>query len=209
MSKIIALKAEKRDAGTQGAVKLRKAGQMPAVVYGHKRDAVSVSVDGKALTESLHHGNQLFKLEIDGVDESVIVKNIQFDYLGKDVIHVDFMYVNLDEKITTSVPIVLKGVAVGAGHGGTVEDLLNSIEIECLATNIPEEIDVKIKKLEVGDTIYAKDVKLPEGVTLVTDPDAPIVACHQAKAAKSEDELAAEEMPDGPEVITEKNREED
>lgn len=210
MSDTVKLKAQVREhAGTKSAVQLRRQGQMPAIVYGHKQDPVSISLSAHDFVEHLHHGNRLFDVDINGKAETLLIKDLQYDHLGKEVIHVDLMRVNLAERVKVEVPLELRGTAAGTHQGGMVEELMNMIEIECEVRNIPESIVVNIKDLGLNQTLHAKDIELPAGATLVTDPDAGVVGCHETKAAVAEEEVAVEgEAPTEPEVITERKEEE-
>ena len=107
-----------------------------------------------------------------------------------------------------TIPIEVKGVAPGAVAGGILEEHLDRIEVQCLVTSLPDSIDVPLRGLQIGDAIHAGDVILPPDVTLVTEPDALLVACHPPIVAV-EDEGEAEERPESPEVISEARREEE
>ena len=207
------LKAEIREkTGSKLAVRERAVGKLPAIIYGHKQDAVAVLLDAHDFLNELHHGHRLIDLEVGKAKEKVIVKDLQYDHLGKDIIHVDLMRVDITETIKLTVSIELKGTAKGTHESGIIEEHLDHLEIECKATDIPESIVVLVKDVGVGDSIHAKDVELPSGVKLVTDGEALIVTCHLVAAAKSEEDAelmeGEEAVSDGPEVITEKNEEE-
>lgn len=202
------LKAEPRqETGSKDAVKLREQGMLPAIVYGHKQEPAAVSLNRHDFVEELHHGHRLFDVDIGGKKETLLVKDLQYDHLGKDVIHADLVRVNLSELIKIRVPIELKGTAKGTHESGIIDEHLDHLDIECKVSDIPEHIMVSIKEVGVGDSIRAGDVELPEGAKLVTNPDALIVTCHLVAAAKSTEEVE-EEMPVSPEVITEKAAEE-
>jgi len=203
MGEILVLKAQLREqAGTKSAVRIRKQGRIPAIVYGHKQEPVAVSVDVQDLVKGLHHGQRLFDVRIDKKSEKIIVKQLQYDHLGKNIIHADFMRVDVAEKIRIEVPIEIKGTARGTNDGGIIEEHVNRLEIECRATEIPETIVVSVKDVGLGDAIHAGDVELGEGIKLVSSPETLIVTCHQVAAAKTTEELE-EQMPVVPEVIGE------
>lgn len=213
MSETIALKASVREmTGTRNTVRLREQGKLPAVVYGHKQEPLSIALDAHEFVENLHHGNRIFEVEIDGKQDTVLVKDLQYDYLGKSVIHVDLVRVNLSERVKVEVMIELRGTAEGTHMGGMVEEMMNAIEVECEVKNIPEVLPVNIKDLGLDEVLHASKIELPEGMTLVTDPDAVVVTCHETKAALASEEAAEEaEVAEGaaePEVITEKKDEE-
>ena len=202
------LKAEARqEAGSKHALKLREQGRLPAIVYGHKKEPAAVSFNWHDFVEELHHGYRLFDVDMGGKKETLLVKALQYDHLGKDVIHADLVRVDLSEMIKISVPLELKGTAKGTHESGIIDEHLDHLEIECKVSDIPEHIMVSITEVGVGDSIRAVDVELPEGAKLITSPDALIVTCHLVAAAKSTEEVE-EEMPVSPEVITEKAAEE-
>jgi large subunit ribosomal protein L25 len=202
MEKAQVLKAEIRSQhGSKDAARLRKQGRIPAVVYGHKKDPVSIALDAKSFAEELHRGRRLMNIQLDKGQETTLVKEVQYDYLGKDIIHVDLMRVDITEMVRVTIPIELKGVAKGTHEGGMVEVHSASIEVECRVTEIPERISVSIKEMAIGDSLHAKDLQLPEGVKLISPPELLLATCHVVAETKTTEELEAE-MPVAPEVIT-------
>jgi len=203
------LKAEVREhTGSKDAAEVRKQGRIPAVVYGHKKEPVAISLDTHNLAEGLHRGHRLMDVQIGKKREKVIVKELQYDYLGKDIIHVDLMRVDVKEMVKVTVPIELKGTAKGTHEGGILEGHANHLEIECKVTDIPERIVVSVKEMDVGDLLHADDIELPDGVRLVSDPSTLLASCSLVAAAKTTEELE-EEAPAAPEVITEAKRAEE
>ncbi|MHC4122938.1 MAG: 50S ribosomal protein L25 [Planctomycetota bacterium] len=208
MGKAVHLKAEIREkSGTKHAVKVRRQDRMPGVIYGHKQEPVAVSLNKHDFVEVLHHGHRLFDVEINGKAEKVMVKDLQYDNLGKDVIHVDLMRVDVTETVKVSVPIEFKGTAAGAHEGGIIVEHSDSIEIECKATDIPEKIIISVKELNVGENLHASDIELSAGTKLASAPEMLIAACTVVAKAKSTEEIE-EEAPVAPEVIGEKKEEE-
>jgi large subunit ribosomal protein L25 len=208
MPETIALNAEVRtEVGTKYATKLRQAGKLPAIIYGHGQKPVAVSLDLRNFVEMLHHGHRLLDVKIGKTSETLLVKDLQYDHLGKDIIHADLIRVDLTEMVKVAVPIELKGTAKGTHEGGIVDEHLDHLEVECRASDIPDFIPVSVKELGVGDAIHAGDIELGEGMKLATDPETLVLMCHLVAAAKSTEELE-EEMPVAPEVITEKAAEE-
>src|SRR4030042_6234083 len=203
MEKSLLLKAEIREqTGSGHAAKVRKGGRIPAVVYGHKEEPVAISLDAHNLVEGLHHRHRVMDVQIGKKQEKMIVKALQYDHLGRDIIHVDLMRVDVTEIIRVTVPIELKGTAKGTHEGGVVELRTNQLEVECKVTEIPEVIVVSVKEIGLGDTLHASDVELPSGVKLVSAPSTLLVTCSLVTAAKSTEELEAE-MPAAHEVIGE------
>jgi len=208
MGKTLLLKAEVREhTGSKAVRKIRDQGRIPAIVYGHKQEPVSISLDTHDFVEGLHHGHRLMDIQIGRKKEKMIVKELQYDYLGKNIIHADLMRVDVTESVRVTVPIELKGTAVGTHEGGIVEEHADHLEIECKATDIPEKIVVSVKELHVGEAIHAGDIELPGGVTLTSSPEILMVTCHLVAAAKTTEEVE-EEIPAAPEVIGEAKEEE-
>ncbi len=203
MEEVLVLKAEiRKQTGSKHAVKVREQRRIPAIVYGHKQVPVAISVDAHKLLEWLQHGHRLMDLQIGKKREKTIIKDLQYDYLGKNIIHVDLMRVSAGETIKVTVPIELKGTAKGTHEGGVISEHTDHLEIECQAVNIPESIVVTVTDMDVGDTLHAKDVELPAGAKLSSSPDILLVTCSLVAAAKAAEE-AEEEEPIAPEVITE------
>jgi large subunit ribosomal protein L25 len=209
MSKVSVIKAEPRSKlGTHSTQKSRKNGLLPGVVYGHKKDTVSMAVPAAEFLQLFRHGTHLFELQISGKSETVLVKAIQYNYLGTDPIHVDFTRVDLNERVKVSVPVVLRGTPIGAQSGGVLQQLMMDIEIECVVTDIPELIKVNVAKLALDQSIHAKDLELPAGAKLVGDPESIVASVsiieEVAEAAPAEAGAAAE-----PEVISKGKEEEE
>ena len=215
MSETVVLKASVREeSGTRKSVVLREQGKLPAVVYGHKKEPVSIVLESREFLDSLHHGNRIFEVDLAGAKDTLLVKDLQYDYLGDTVIHADLMRVNLSERVKVEVMIKLNGTAAGTHMGGIVEEIMNRIEVECAVSEIPEFLPVDIKGLELDQTLRASEIALPDGFLLITDPNAGVVGCHESKAAVAEEEEAVEgeEGVEGaaePEVITEKKEDEE
>ena len=208
MEKNVSLQAEIRDrTGSTAAVAVRKQGRIPAVVYGHKQEPISISLNAHDFVEALHHGHRLMDITISGNTQKMLVKDLQYDYLGRDIIHADLVRVDVTEMITVTVPVELKGTAQGTHEGGIIEEHADHLEIECLAINIPELVVVSVKDLGVGESIHAGDVKLPDGVSLVSSPELIVATCRVLAVTKTTEEIEAE-APQAPEVIREKKVEE-
>jgi len=192
--KMATLKATKRiQLGTRGSRRARKAGMLPGIIYGHGETPQAVSLDKRELLAAVHHGERLLQLDIDGEQHNVLVKEVQYDSMQQEVIHIDLARVRLDERVHVTIPIVLRGVAAGAGEGGVVSQVVQQANIECLVTAIPEEIRVSVADMKIGDVIRIKDLQLPQGVTALNDPEA--IVCTVVLIA--EEVVAA---PEGAEV---------
>jgi len=203
MKKTLLLKAEIREqTGSKTVRKVREQGRIPAILYGHNQEPVAISLDAHNFVEGLHHGHRLMDVQIGKKKEKTIVKELQYDHLGKNIIHADFMRVDVTEAIKVTVPIELKGTAAGTHEGGIIEEQTDRLEIECMVTDIPETIVVSVKDVHVGDALHASDVMLPDGIKLISSPDTLLVTCHLVAAAKTTEQVE-EEMPVAPEVIGE------
>ena len=201
------LKAEKRERqGTRAARRLRRDDRLPAVVYGHGQPNASITLPKKQTLEHLHHGAHLFNLSLEGNSQSVLLKDVQYDHLGQEVLHLDLFRVDLDEEITSEVPVVLVGDARGVLQGGTLTQMRDAIELVAKVRDLPDEIRVNVSDLEIGDAVHIGDVKLPDGVRLPEDEADFTVAMVAAPRVMSEDELATVANEDGaePEIIGEK-----
>jgi large subunit ribosomal protein L25 len=207
MERVVTLKAElRKQMGSKQAGQIRKQGRIPAIVYGHKKEPIAISLDSHDFSVQLHHGQRLLDVALGGRKQKLLVKDLQYDHLGKKIVHADLMRVDLAEAVKVTVPIELKGTAAGTHEGGIVEEHVDHLEVECKVTDIPEALSVSIKDIGVGDTLHASQVELPEGVKLVSDPNLVLVTCHLVAAAKTTEEIEAE-IPIAPEVIGEKAEE--
>ncbi len=203
MGKRLSLKAEVREhSGSGPAAKVRKNGRIPAIIYGHKQEPVAVSLDAHNLTEGLHHGHRVFDVQIGRKKETTMVKELQYDHLGRDIIHADLVRVDVTETVRVEVPIELKGTAKGAQEGGIIEEHADRLEVECKVTDIPENIVVSVREMDIGDALHASDIELPSGVKLISPLTTLLVTCRVVAVAKSTEELEEEE-PVAPEVIGE------
>jgi len=209
----IFLEAELREGkGRAKAKDLRDSGYLPSVVYSHGKDALSIKFSKSALLKLVHqHRLESSIINIKIKDEKkakarpCLIKEIQYDPVHEDIIHVDFNEISLTEAIKVNVPVETKGESVGVKQeGGSLEHLLWEIEVECLPTNIPKNIEVDITALKLGEAIHIKDIVFPSGVKPLNDPAA--IVLHVAAPMKEEApaEAIEGEAKQEPEVIKEK-----
>ena len=194
----------RQDTGSVACRRLRAQGLVPAIIYGHQQEPLPVSVSEHDLDLLISHGVRLLDISLGSNPEKVLVKDVQYDHLGARIIHVDLIRVSLDEKLTLEIPIELRGDVDASSHGGgVVEKLLNELEVECLASNIPDAIQVQIGKLKLGDEIRVKDLSLPPEVTALSDPDTLVVSVRAPLAEEPVEGLVEAEAPATaePEVI--------
>lgn len=205
----VALKTSARsESGSRAAFKLRRAGQMPAIVYGAGQESLSVSIDTRALENALRHHERVFTLNLEGgAEQMVLLQSVQYDSLGDSVMHVDFLRISKDAKVDVEVEIEFVGHPKGQAQGEFVKNLTD-LPITCAPAAIPDMIRLLVTDLDVGDTIYVKDLELPEGVEVRVGPDEAVCGIH---AIREEEE--AEEGEEGesaePEVIAKGKKEEE
>ncbi|MFW5685786.1 MAG: 50S ribosomal protein L25 [Spirochaetota bacterium] len=162
----------RRELKTGAARRLRRAGKIPAVIYGH-RDPVPVTIDAlefirefKIISES-----QIIQLTVDGESYDVLIKDYQEDILTGAVEHIDFFEIEAGKALRTHIGIHIHGSPVGVRQGGVLEQPLHEVEIECLPKDIPGSFQVDVTKLDVGESIHVGDLEAPEGVRILTNDD--------------------------------------
>lgn len=207
------LDAETRQGLGKGPCKrLRKADIVPAVVCKAKKPSINIQVSRRDVTKAIHTQagtNVIIDLNVKKGDEAekktVIIKQIQYDPVKGEMVHVDFNQISLTEVMKFSVPLVAKGDAVGAKQdGGVLQHVLWNLEIECLPTDIPKNIEVDVAELKIGDNKKIKDITPPKGVKILHDPEIIILS---VEPPIKEEELVAPAPAEGaaePEVIREK-----
>jgi large subunit ribosomal protein L25 len=190
--------AEKRTEFGKGAARrIRREHKIPAVVYGHGNDPIHLSLPGHDTMMALKHGgaNALLELDIEGEAQLALTKQVQVDPIRRVLEHIDFVAIRSGERVTVDVPVHVSGDAVSETLVVTENA---TIQVEALATDIPEYIEISIEGAEVGTQIHAGDLDLPEGTTLLVDPDTLIVNVTQAQTAEQlEAELADAEADAG------------
>lgn len=189
---ITTLPAERRESvGTRVSRLLRERGMLPGIIYGHGQEPEAIAVSAHELVLSLRHGVRLLGLKLDGKESQYLIKEVQYDHLQKEPIHLDLARVDLNERIKVAVSIELRGTPKGVAEGGVVEHLMDEVEVECLASNIPAALHPSVVHLGIGDALLIKDLDLPEGVVPVDDPEAK-VALVRVLAEKLEEEATEE-----------------
>jgi len=204
------IKVEKRKSfGKRNNERLRRAGKLPAVLYGHGEESVSLSLAADQFEASLRHGAKVVDLDGDASGKALL-QDVQWDTFYQQVLHVDLLRVRAGEKVTIDVPVELRGESVGALEGGVIEQVIHSIEIEVALDVIPDKLHLNIKNLKIGDHLTAKDiVDLPPGAKVLIDEDEMIVHC-VARAEEEEEVAPAEEGAVAePEVISKGKAEEE
>lgn len=188
--------------GSRAATKLRKQGLVPAVVYGHGEPVAHIAVSAEELNRAIRvlHA-RTFSLTVDGKTDTVLIKELQWDYLGSDMIHVDFERRALTERVKVTIPIELRNAPKVTG-GGVLEQPLHLLHVECPLGNIPDAVRIDLIPLTLGNPVHVSDLTLPEGVVALDAPDMVVV---QLKLPGVEPEPAAD-LSSGvePEVLTAK-----
>jgi len=203
MAESVLLVAQKREErGSQAARRLRRQGLIPAVVYGHKEATLSLSLSAEEVENAIRHGVRVVDLQAGGKEEKALIRDVQWDHLGKEILHVDFTRVAVDERIIVTVPLELRGTAPGVTAGGVLDQPIHTLSVECLAISIPDSIRVPIGELQIDGVIHVRDLVLPPGVKAMADPDAIVVHVTQ-KMEEPEAAAAPVEVPEQaePEVI--------
>ena len=188
--------------GTNASKQLRKQGLVPAVIYGHGEATASLAVSGDILAKAIRHGVRIYDVTCNGAMQKALLRDIQWDPLGHDILHADFYRVSADETITLDVRVELRGAAPGVTAGGVLVQQIHSLSVECLIVNIPESIRVSLLELQIDQVIHVKELKLPEGVKVKNDPEAIVVQVSQ-KVVEEAEPAAAAPTAEGaePEVI--------
>jgi len=179
--------------GSVAVRKLRREGKVPGVVYGHKKAPLAVVLTVEDVQRVVSHRIKMLTLNLGTETESVLVKEVQFDTFGEEALHVDFERIAMDELIEVECPVELVGTSKGQAAGGVVEHPVTDLHIRCLPGNIPEAIKIPISHLEIGNSVHVRDIKAPEGVEILTDPEAILVAI---KPPLEAEEVAAAAPPE-------------
>ena len=205
MSEQVNLNAESREVeGKSSSRQLRRAGSVPAVIYGGKEEPLRISILEKDIAKASEipgFATQILSISISGKEQNVIVKEIQRHPATQRVLHADLMRVDPDTKISISVPVrfINEESCVGVKmHGGAISRLINDIDITCLASNLPEYIEVDVEALDIGDSIFLSALNLPEGVEIPSlalgeDRDQVVVSVAEAKILEIEPEVVEPE----------------
>ncbi len=205
MSEQVNLNAESREVeGKSSSRQLRRAGSVPAVIYGGKEEPLRISILEKDIAKASEipgFATQILSISISGKEQNVIVKEIQRHPATERVLHADLMRVDPDTKISISVPVrfINEESCVGVKmHGGAISRLINDIDITCLASNLPEYIEVDVEALDIGDSIFLSALNLPEGVEIPSlalgeDRDQVVVSVAEAKILEIEPEVVESE----------------
>src|SRR3954468_3191968 len=162
-------------AGKGGARSLRSKGQIPAVIYGHGREPLSLSLNARDLDKMLGHiqaESTVIEVSVGGTTSKTLIREIQRHPIKRQILHVDFQALVAGEKVTVNIPITLIGIPEGVKlEGGVMEQPLRELEIEVDPSSIPDHVELDVSTLKIGDSLHVSDIKLAEGVTILDDPE--------------------------------------
>ena len=212
MAAAVKIEVESRDpkknkgTGSRVARRLRKNGKIPAIIYGHKQGSVPIAISREIVLEMIKKSTHLAELMMDGTTETVLIRDVQWDYLGKEILHLDFARVNVGESIDTEVKLDFRGTAAGVNEGGSLEILLHSLHVSCRADAIPDSLRVDVSELKIDQAIHIGDLKLPDGVTVIGDKETLVVHV-TTKTPEPEPGESAEAIQ--PEVIKPERKDKD
>lgn len=185
--------------GTAASVRLRRAGLVPAVLYGHGEANRHLAIPSSEIAAALRHQSKMVQLK-GAVSDTALVSDVQLDHLGMHVLHLDLVRVNIAEMVELEVPINFHGEAVGTRNGGVFFENLHAVTVRCAAGSIPEAITLEVNDMDVDDQKTVADLTLPQGVELVTPGDT--VLCN-VQVVHEATEAAAEAAAESPQLVGE------
>ena len=207
--------ARREGLGKGGARKARAAGRIPAIIYGHGKAGIPVSVGARDFELALRHhkgGNPIVNLALEGSEYTALIRDVQYDPLSRDILHLDFQHISLTETVEVRVGLRLIGLPVGVkDSGGILEHILRDIEVRCLPTAIPGAIELDVSALNIGDSIHVRDIQVPD-VVILTDGDAAVATVVPPTVMEekpAEEVVVTAEAATEPEVIAKGKKEEE
>jgi large subunit ribosomal protein L25 len=200
----VSFNASPRDAVGKGAARtLRSKGEVPAVIYGHGREPQTLSLNARDLDKMLGHiqaESTVIEVTVGSTTSKTLIREIQRHPIRRQILHVDFQALVAGEKVTVSIPIVLQGIPEGVRLGGGVLDqTLREIEIEVDPSSIPDHLEYDVTNLVIGDSVHVSDLKVPEGVEVLDDPETSVAVVAAPRAVI--EETAAVEAVEGAEGV--------
>ncbi|WP_165232378.1 50S ribosomal protein L25 [Aquisphaera insulae] len=215
MAEALKIRVEARDpaknkgTGSRVVRRLRKEGRIPAVIYGHKQEVVPISLSKEDVWQMIKGASHLAELDLGSKSETVLIRDVQWDNLGREILHLDFARVSAEEQIETEVKIEVRGQAAGLADGGVLEQIVHTLSIKCPAASIPDSIRVDVSGLGLDQAIHVRDLQLPPNV--VADADGDLLILHVVTPRVAEEAAAAEgaDAATQPEVIKPERKEKD
>ena len=209
-TKLIAKKRELL--GSSNARRLRNEGLLPGVIYGDEKEPVSVLLETHHFEQVLHHSASesiIIDVEVEGEgDTSVLIKEVQHHPVTSDLLHVDMFRVTAGQVLSVDIQLELVGEAAGVKSGGTLDQVMHSIPVECLPRNLVEKIELDVSEMEIGDVLHVSDLQLGDKFKALVEEDAIVAAVAAPRAEEEEEGEEGAEVSAEPEVITEKKEEE-
>ncbi len=193
----VSLNANSRDGKGKGAARtLRSQGQIPAVIYGHGREPQALALNARDLDKMLSHiqaESTVIEVSVGGQTAKTLIREIQRHPIKRQILHVDFQALVAGEKVTVSIPIVLQGIPEGVRlEGGVLDQTLREVEIEVDPSNIPDHIEYDVTNMVIGDSVHISDLKVPEGVEVLDDPETSVAVLAAPRAVIEETAAVAE-----------------
>ena len=204
MAEVLSVEVRK-NRGTRNARQLRRAGKVPAVLYGHAQETISLAVPVEQMDAVVRHGTRVVELA-GAVSQQAFILQLQWDTWATHILHVDFTRISAHERVRVQVALELRGEAPGVKEGGLVEQTRHELDYECEAASIPEKLIVNINNLKLGESITVAQLELSDGAAVLNPPETVVVQCVEPAAVPEEEELGGEEAE--PEVIGRKAEEE-
>lgn len=188
--------------GTRAAARLRLEGKIPGILYGHGIDPFSLVMATREVEHLIETGTRVVNLTLDGKSQPCQLKDAQWCHLGRDLLHVDLLRVDLTERVNVTVALEYHGTAAGENEGGQVYHDMTEIEIECVVSAIPEFIRVDVDEMKLDDVLHVRDLKMPGDAKAVADEDAVVATCKVPTVTEEEEPVEGEEgAATEPEVI--------
>lgn len=204
------IEVEKRELSSKKSYvkELRADGNVPGVYYSHdSKESIPFMVSIKNLREAMKSDSQVYKINVGGKSRDVIMKSIQYHPLTEDILHIDLYGVKMDAKVNVKVPIVLIGQSIGVKEGGVLNQSMTEIEVACLPANIPQDIEVDISNLNLGDTLRIENINFSDDLDILGD-ETMLIASVVAPAKQDESEDTSEESTesdDSADSVSEEN----
>jgi len=188
---IVSFSATARDIKGKGAARsLRREGQVPAVIYGHGREPLSLALNARDLDKLLGHiqaESTVIEVSVGGQTAKTLIREIQRHPIKRQILHVDFQALVAGEKVTVNIPIVLNGIPEGVRlEGGVLDQTLRELEIEVDPSDIPDHAELDVTNMVIGDSLHVSDIKLPASVKILDDPETSVAVLAAPRAVIEE-----------------------
>jgi large subunit ribosomal protein L25 len=198
----VSFSATSREGTGKGAARtLRRQGQVPAVIYGHGREPLALALNARDLDKMLGHiqaESTVIEVTVGSQTAKTLIREIQRHPIKRQILHVDFQALVAGEKVTVSIPITLSGIPEGVRlEGGVLDQTLRELEIEVDPSNIPDHFEIDVTNMVIGDSLHVSDIKAPEGVEILDDPETSVAVLAAPRAVI--EETAAPEAVEGAE----------